>query len=62
MTEENKASRTLTVDIGGSGVKAMVLDEGGNSLTKRSRVETPQPPKPDAIIEVIALSRRTRGV
>ena len=54
MTEENGVLRTLTVDIGGSGVKAMVLDEAGNSLTERSRVETPQPPKPDAIIEAIA--------
>lgn len=53
MTEENGVIRTLTVDIGGSGVKAMVLDEAGNSLTERSRVETPQPPKPDAIIEAI---------
>jgi len=53
MTEENEASRTLTVDIGGSGIKAMVLDEAGNPLTERSRIETPQPPKPDAIIEAI---------
>jgi polyphosphate glucokinase len=46
--------RTLTVDIGGSGVKVMVLDEAGNALTERSRVETPQPPKPDAVINAIA--------
>ncbi len=46
--------RTLTVDIGGSGIKVMVLDEAGNALTERSRVETPQPPKPDAVINAIA--------
>ncbi|AOY79214.2 ROK family protein [Moorena producens JHB] len=45
---------TLTVDIGGSGVKVMVLDEVGNPITERSRLETPQPPKPDAIIDAIA--------
>jgi polyphosphate glucokinase len=45
---------TLTVDIGGSGIKVMVLDEVGNPLTERSRVETPQPPKPDAVIDAIA--------
>ncbi|NET59518.1 MAG: ROK family protein [Symploca sp. SIO2E6] len=54
MTEENRGSRTLTVDIGGSGVKAMVLDEAGNPVTERSRLKTPKPPKPDAIIEAIA--------
>lgn len=46
--------RTLAVDIGGSGVKVMVLDEAGNPLTERRRVETPQPPEPNAIIEAIA--------
>ncbi len=42
------------MDIGGSGVKVMVLDEAGNPLTERSRVKTPQPPKPEAIIDAIA--------
>lgn len=46
--------RTLTVDIGGSGIKVLVLDEAGKALTERSRVETPQPPNPDLVIEAIA--------
>lgn len=54
MPQENGSIRTLTVDIGGSGVKAMLLDEVGNSLTERTRVQTPQPPKPDAVINAIA--------
>ncbi len=54
MTEDNKSIRTLTVDIGGSGVKVMVLDEEGKPLTERSRVKTPQPPKPDPVINAIA--------
>jgi polyphosphate glucokinase len=54
MAQADGSIRTLTVDIGGSGVKAMVLDEAGNALTERTRVETPQPPKPDAVIEAIA--------
>ncbi len=54
MTGENESISTLTVDIGGSGVKVMVLDEAGNPLTERSRVKTPQPPKPEAIIDAIA--------
>ena len=54
MAQEDSSLRTLTVDIGGSGIKVMVLDEAGNSLTERSRQETPQPPKPDVVIDVIA--------
>ncbi|NEN98140.1 MAG: ROK family protein [Moorea sp. SIO3I7] len=54
MNQNNSSIHTLTVDIGGSGVKVMVLDEVGNPITERSRLETPQPPKPDAIIDAIA--------
>ena len=54
MEEGNKAIRTLAVDIGGSGIKVIVLDSAGNPQTERSRVETPQPPKPDAVIDAVA--------
>ncbi|NEO73267.1 ROK family protein [Moorena sp. SIO3H5] len=54
MNQNNSPIHTLTVDIGGSGVKVMVLDQVGNPITQRSRLETPQPPKPDAIIHAIA--------
>lgn len=61
MTQEDGSIRTLTVDIGGSGVKAMILDEAGKSLTERSRVETPQPPKPGAVIDAIAQLAEQQG-
>ncbi|HEY9874530.1 MAG TPA: ROK family protein [Candidatus Obscuribacterales bacterium] len=54
MYEVNGSSRTLAVDIGGSGIKVLVLDEAGNAQSERKRVETPQPPKPDAVLEAIA--------
>lgn len=54
MAQADGSIRTLTVDIGGSGIKVMVLDEAGNPLTERTRVATPQPPKPDAVIDAIA--------
>ncbi|MBW4497385.1 MAG: ROK family protein [Oscillatoria princeps RMCB-10] len=54
MVKTNKAVRTLAVDIGGSGIKAIVLDAAGSPVTERSRVDTPQPPKPDAVIAAIA--------
>jgi polyphosphate glucokinase len=45
--------QTLAVDIGGSGIKVMVLDEQGNPLTERDRVETPAVPTPDAVLHEI---------
>ncbi|HEY9668457.1 MAG TPA: ROK family protein [Coleofasciculaceae cyanobacterium] len=53
MAQEDGAIRTLAVDIGGSGVKAIVLDEAGHAITERNRVQTPQPPKPNAVIDAI---------
>lgn len=50
---ENKLIQTLAVDIGGSGIKVMVLDEKGNPVTERDRVETPQPANPEAVIAAI---------
>lgn len=41
MVEDNGSIRTLSVDIGGSGVKALVLDITGNPVTERARVDTP---------------------
>ncbi|MBD1941998.1 ROK family protein [Coleofasciculus sp. FACHB-712] len=46
--------RTLAVDIGGSGIKVIVLDEAGEPQTERSRVETPAPAKPEPVIDAIA--------
>lgn len=49
----NGGARTLAIDIGGTGLKAMVLDAKGQSLTERVRVETPRPATPDAIVEAL---------
>ncbi len=46
--------RTLAVDIGGSGVKTMVLDAAGKPLTDRLRAKTPNPSNPKAIIAIIS--------
>lgn len=52
MTGDNKI-HTLSVDIGGSGVKVMLLDSKGNRLSERVRKETPQPAKPEPVINAI---------
>ncbi len=47
-------AKTLAVDIGGTGVKTMLLDEAGKPLTDRLRAKTPNPSTPKAIIKIIA--------
>lgn len=58
MAQERK---TLSIDIGGSGVKLLVLDEQGEPLTARARVDTPQPPVPDKILAAIVELAATQG-
>ncbi len=46
--------RTLAVDIGGSGIKAVLLDEDGNMIGQRQRVPTPAKPiAPEALVRAI---------
>ena len=45
--------RTLAIDIGGTGLKALVLDAGGNPLTERQRIDTPKPALPPVVLETI---------
>ncbi|MGA2206033.1 MAG: ROK family protein [Terracidiphilus sp.] len=44
---------TLAIDIGGSGIKAMLLDARGKPLSERERVVTPAVPTPRAVLRVI---------
>lgn len=45
--------RTLAIDIGGTGLKALVLDPKGKPLTERKRVETPRPARPAALLTAL---------
>src|SRR5262249_42604830 len=42
-------SRTLCIDIGGTGIKAMVVSSLGKPLGERARIETPHPATPKAL-------------
>lgn len=56
MPEKQKrpeSPRTLAIDIGGTGIKAMILDAAGKALTERVRVPTPQPATPKKVLEAI---------
>lgn len=52
---------TLAVDIGGTGVKSMLLDESGTPLSERLRDETPHPALPLPIIEIIVAQAAKHG-
>jgi polyphosphate glucokinase len=42
---------TLAIDIGGSGLKAMLLDPAGKPISERERVATPEAPTPALVLE-----------
>ena len=46
--------KTLSIDIGGSGIKGMVLDEQGEPISDRIRIKTPDEATPAAVFETIA--------
>ncbi len=46
--------QTLAIDIGGTGLKADVLDENGNVMVKPVRVPTPYPLSPDVLLNTLA--------
>src|SRR5262245_46170566 len=43
--------KTLAFDIGGSGLKASLLDDRGEMFTERARVDTPKPCPPALLLE-----------
>lgn len=49
----NGGIRTLAVDIGGTGIKTMVLDPAGKPLTERLRLPTPAKATPKGVVAVI---------
>src|SRR4051812_38781569 len=51
--QDIKGPRTLTIDIGGSGLKMLVLDPEGRPLCERNRVATPRPATPDAMLAAL---------
>lgn len=45
-----KGPITLAIDIGGSGLKAMLLDPKGKPVSERERIETPAVPTPALVL------------
>jgi polyphosphate glucokinase len=45
--------RTLCIDIGGTGLKVLIIGPAGKALTDRVRVETPRPATPQAVLNAL---------
>ena len=43
--------RTLSIDVGGTGLKGAILDSSGNMLTERVKIATPYPCPPPKLVE-----------
>ena len=52
---------TMTIDIGGSGLKALLLDANGKPVSERQRVVTPAVPTPTAVLEALGELRKMLG-
>jgi polyphosphate glucokinase len=51
--------RTLAIDIGGTGIKAALVDDAGNMIGERQRV--PTPPKPLAPVDLVRAIDQVTG-
>ncbi|HEY1738259.1 MAG TPA: ROK family protein [Acidimicrobiia bacterium] len=51
--ESTASPKTLAIDIGGTGLKASVLDSEGHKLTDRVRTKTPYPCPPRVLIRAL---------
>lgn len=52
-SEARRSPRTLAIDIGGTGLKASVLDRGGRMIVNRVREATPYPCRPEILLEAL---------
>src|ERR1051325_4172670 len=56
-----RETRTLSVDIGGSGIKAVGLGERGRPVTVADRAKTPETATPRAVLQTIRRLARKQG-
>jgi polyphosphate glucokinase len=53
---------TLAIDIGGTGVKGILLDARGRPIGQRERADTPQPATPENVLALLdVIAQKLRG-
>jgi len=61
-SESNSATpRTLAVDIGGTGIKTIILDPDGKPITERERIATPARATPKRVMAIIDKMAHQQG-
>lgn len=53
MAQVHEPPITLAIDVGGTGIKGILLNERGKPVSERERVPTPQPATPAAMLTVM---------
>lgn len=53
METTSTGSRVLSIDIGGSSIKATILSKEGEMIQEYKKVKTPKPATPDAVLNAI---------
>jgi polyphosphate glucokinase len=48
-----KTAITFAIDVGGTGIKGILLDDRGKPISERIRLETPEPATPEKVIAVL---------
>jgi polyphosphate glucokinase len=61
LAQNTLAQNTLAVDIGGTGLKMLLLGPTGKPLGKRQREPTPQPPTPGAVLKLLDSMKNNAG-
>jgi polyphosphate glucokinase len=56
-----KTIRTLAIDIGGTGIKTIKLDENGKAISERTRIPTPKKATPKAVLGIIRELAKTQS-
>ena len=54
MNTQPTTPNTLSIDVGGSGIKGLVLDIHGKPVNERVRIRTPRPATPPKVLATIA--------
>lgn len=61
MLNPDVEEKILTIDIGGSRIKAILLDSEGKMLIEYKRLDTPSPATPDRVMQTIAELTKSFG-
>jgi polyphosphate glucokinase len=61
MSTKSASEKTLAIDIGGTGIKALLLDGQGKPIGERQRALTPRPATPAAVLKVLDVMKSKLG-